>query len=738
MWLNWYLPFRRKAKADGPRGPGPIRRLLEKIGPTWVFSPVRRVLQAGCLLVFVGLFLYVCWPYTARPARVWSGWRPAEVDAQGGQVVVVSEQPQPEPIAPHTVLYVVDQGGPAEVGAVAFRVTAVGQRELTMEPAAPLAPQQLDRLAASFGPWSLNEADPAGWPSHYADELQSKQLVPAEAFLMLDPLMSISTAIAVKGKIWSGSFAETLLWWSLGCAGVLLLVCTVVPRGFCGYVCPLGTLLDLFDWALGRWVRRLRVGSDGWWVHLKYYLLVATLIAALLGVLLCGFVAAIPVLTRGMAFLLTPLQMGFGRGWHQVAPIRLGNLVSIVLFLIVPALGLLRPRFWCKYVCPTGAVFSLANHFRLTQRKVESSCIGCKRCVEVCPFDAIKPDFTTRVTDCTFCQTCGGACPVRAIQFVGRWEKANGKVVSGEWRVVSGEWRAETSSTLNPQPSTLNSQLTTHHSPLSTPHSLGRRRFLATTIGGVSGCLGGAGAAALIGTTGARLEARQYRPVRPPGSVPEEEFLRMCVRCGECFQACPNNVLQPLGFQQGLEGLWTPEVVADWSGCEPSCSNCGQVCPTGAIRALPLDEKRVARIGLAVVNRQTCLPYAGREACQLCVDECVTAGYHAIEFIRVGTEVDQSGQPIEDSGFLAPVVLPERCVGCGLCQTRCRAVNAAQKGLLRETAIRVEAGEGKEDRLTSGSYRAIRQREAEQRNHEQLRSLREGGKKDTYLPDFLD
>jgi ferredoxin len=261
---------------------------------------------------------------------------------------------------------------------------------------------------------------------------------------------------------------------------------------------------------------------------------------------------------------------------------------------------------------------------------------------------------------------------------------------------------------------------------------------LATTIGGISGCLGGAGAAALIGATGARPEAGGYRPVRPPGSVPEPEFLQMCVRCGECFQACPNNVLQPLGFQQGLEGLWTPQVVADWSGCEPSCSNCGQVCPTGAIRALPLEEKRFARMGLAVVNRQTCLPYAGRQACQLCVDECATAGYHAVEFIRVGTEVDPSGQPIEGSGFLAPVVLPERCVGCGLCQTRCRAVNAKQKGLLQETAIRVEAGEGNEDRLINDSYRDIRQREAEQRKQEQLKLLREGGKKDTYLPDFLE
>jgi NAD-dependent dihydropyrimidine dehydrogenase PreA subunit len=219
--------------------------------------------------------------------------------------------------------------------------------------------------------------------------------------------------------------------------------------------------------------------------------------------------------------------------------------------------------------------------------------------------------------------------------------------------------------------------------------------------------------------------------------VPEREFLQMCVRCGECFRACPNDALQPLGFDQGLEGLWTPRLAADWSGCEASCNLCGQVCPTGAIRALPLEEKRVARIGLAVVDLRTCLPYAGNDACQLCFDECTGAGYHAIEFIRVGTEIDERGQPVEGTGRLAPVVLPERCVGCGLCQTRCRAINAVEKGLLDESAIRMEAGEGKEDRLAEGSYVSLRQEEARRRKEEQKARLRHRDGQDGYLPDFL-
>jgi Fe-S-cluster-containing hydrogenase component 2 len=181
-----------------------------------------------------------------------------------------------------------------------------------------------------------------------------------------------------------------------------------------------------------------------------------------------------------------------------------------------------------------------------------------------------------------------------------------------------------------------------------------------------------------------------------------------------------------------LEGLWSPAVFADFAGCESSCNACGQVCPTGAIRALPLEEKKVARMGLAIVNQTTCLPLAGREACQLCVDECVTAGYNAIDFMRVGTQADEFGEPIEGSGFLAPVVQADKCVGCGLCQTRCYAINVVEKELLQESAIIIEAGAGKEDRMLRGSYVELRALEARAAGAE--RSKPTGG---DYLPDFL-
>lgn len=704
--LDWFLPALRRAR-DGQgasktgrlrklaskvlpgslfsdrrtKRRGLVRRTLRRLGTTWLSTPVRRLSQTICFVAFLGLFFFVLWPYDAHPrgaGEVSEGWRFVAFGQSDAQLEFVSDAVPPWLQRGLTVYAVEADGSAPADGArsdaepLVLRIGEIDSDRLRLTPLEELGDEAIDRLLLGSAGWQFSSRDPAAWPSHYAENLQRKEWVPAELFLVIDPLVSLSTAIASRSWVWS-----------LACAAIILTICLLIPRGFCGYLCPLGTLIDLFDWSIGRRVTRFRVSGDGWWVHIKYYLLAGVLLAALFGVLLSGYVAAIPVITRGMLVVGGPLQNGATRGWHLVPPMHLGHLVSVAMFLGVLSLGLLRPRFWCKYVCPSGATFSLGNLFRLTERKVESSCIHCNKCVEICPFDAIKPDFTTRGTDCTLCQTCAGVCPTHAIKFVER-----GNLV----------------------------QLKVAGDPPTGETALGRRGFLSLAGGTAAAVVGGIGMTATTRGLGAGIDdPNRPRPVRPPGSVPEREFLEMCIRCGECFQACPNDVLQIQGFAQGLEGLWTPVVKADWAGCESSCNACGQVCPTGAIRALPLAEKRAARMGLAVVNETTCLPHAGREACDLCVQECDAAGYHAIEYTQVGTKVDDSGNPVPGSGYLAPVVRDDKCVGCGLCQTRCYAINVKDKHLLSRSAIIVEAGEGKEDRMMHGSYIELREEEARQR-----------------------
>ena len=184
--------------------------------------------------------------------------------------------------------------------------------------------------------------------------------------------------------------------------------------------------------------------------------------------------------------------------------------------------------------------------------------------------------------------------------------------------------------------------------------------------------------------------------MRPPGSVPEPEFLDLCIRCGECFKVCPGPVLHPAGLESGWEALWTPVVVPSHAGCHQDCNFCTQVCPTHAIRPLSLPQKRKTAIGLAVVNPKTCLPHAGQRDCRLCFEECEAAGYHAIQMRQIKLALGDippgvvSETELEAMGSIeAPFVDPDACTGCGLCEYRCHTTYAKQAHVLAESAIRV-------------------------------------------------
>ena len=538
------------------------------------------------------------------------------------------------------------------------------------------------------------EKESKEFPSHYADRLRQKErILPAETFLMVDPSVALTASVAERQ--WNSC--------AIG-AVIVMAICLFLPRGFCGYACPLGTIIDTTDMIGGmfrRFFQRKKTRHCAGslqavsWHHFKYVLLLTIVIAAVFGVSLAGYVAPIPIVTRAFVFLFAPAQTAYYRGWYQVPAPNVSVWISIAIFACLILSGFVQRRFWCRNLCPTGAMLSLMGYLRIFGKKVDRyKCNSCSRCVSSCDFGAISTEnIANTLVDCVSCLECQSQCPTGAVSFGLRD------------RVIHQP------NTTGAKPSELPAQ---------------RRHFFQTILVGMLGLF-----SILTIRSWSTANVKYDNLIRPPGSVPEETFLKRCVRCGECLHACPNDALQPCSLEFGEDRMWTPRLNADWSGCEPSCNNCGQVCPTGAIRAIPLEEKRVCRIGLAVVNRQTCLPYSGCEECQICVDECHKAGYDAIEFMRVGTKIDESGEPIEGSGFLVPVVLPDKCVGCGLCQTRCHAINVTQKRLFQSSAIQVIAGESQEDRLLTGSYRELRNRN--QSNNTSLTETNE----DDYLPDFL-
>ena len=318
MRMDWFSPQRRQhsSRNDAAALPaahaatarsGRIRKLLKRLAPSVAASPLRRVIQAACFLLFLLLFFYVCWPYTAHPAPLGQrsgGWKFVAVDQQNGSFRLAHPQPPAWVLRENQTIHIVDESATDEVDGYigAFRLVSHSTDTATLSPASDLAAEHFDALLMSSGPWGFHEQEPGRWPSHYTDDLIGKEFLPAELFLAIDPLVSVSTAIAARSWVWSLTFAA-----------VILFVCLLIPRGFCGYVCPLGTTIDLFDWAITRRVSRWQVPANGWWVHIKYYLLSGILACSIFGILVSGFFAAIPIITRALLFVVAPFQTGYLR-----------------------------------------------------------------------------------------------------------------------------------------------------------------------------------------------------------------------------------------------------------------------------------------------------------------------------------------------------------------------------------------------------------------------------------------
>jgi len=142
--------------------------------------------------------------------------------------------------------------------------------------------------------------------------------------------------------------------------------------------------------------------------------------------------------------------------------------------------------------------------------------------------------------------------------------------------------------------------------------------------------------------------------IRPPGALVEEEFVYKCIRCGECIKICPASCLKPVPFEKGIFEWGTPHIIPRQAGCI-RCLSCGTVCPTGAIQRIKREE---IKIGTAKIERERCLVWTGKGDCLVCMEYCPVGAIF----------VDSRGRP---------VVNPELCTGCGLCEENCPVLGKA-------------------------------------------------------------
>jgi MauM/NapG family ferredoxin protein len=455
-----------------------------------------------------------------------------------------------------------------------------------------------------------------------------------ERFFHFDPLLGLTTFLASRAF-----FTAFLL------ALVTVAVTVLLGRHACGWLCPLGALLQCFSFAFkkAKWHRPRLEGSRS--LAWKYVILLFVLVGSVLTVNLAGLLDPLSLLHRSFTIAVLPaLAVAAGATaalLRKVGASSLGDglaqsiqnltlnatfdqgLAIGLMFLGVVMLNLVRERFWCRYVCPAGAMLGVLGRWNLVKLKVDAhKCDNCNLCALHCETQATPgPNGDWRPSECVYCYTCAAVCPKAAIDFPLKLAPARAKPID----------------------------------------LLRRRLVLAPAIG--------LAAVPLFRISASKKRASE-KLIRPPGALPEAQFLATCVQCGECMKACPTNGLQPALTEAGAEGLWTPVLVPRIGSCEYYCAICTQVCPTGAIQELTITEKIQTRIGSAWVRTHRCVPYVRGETCTVCEESCPTSP-KAIVLLRIEVLMPDGSV----AAPRAPLVDPELCIGCGICETKCPVVD---------------------------------------------------------------
>lgn len=468
---------------------------------------------------------------------------------------------------------------------------------------------------------------------------------PVSRILEFDPLVMIA-------NILSTGYVYRYLGWGLLIIGVTLLF----GRVFCNWICPYGTLHQFVGWLFNTNNGKGRIEQNRYRgiYFLKYAILTVFLIMAAFGALQIGLLDPICLMYRTFTTVVAPAAdmvvdevstglntagMGPAGQWlsdMKFAPgvddrVFVGSFWIGLMIIVLVGANVLIPRFFCRVLCPLGALLGVISRFSLFRiNRDVHKCTDCNLCLTRCE-GASDPQGAVRVSECFSCMNCIDDCPEDALSFsmVGLDRK----------QVVAAP-------------------------------DMGRRKLL---FAGITGVL----AYPMIKNHGVNTD-HNFSPdlIRPPGSVEESQFLAKCIKCDQCINACPTNVLQPATFQEGgIESLWTPVLNFNISHCQLKCTMCSEVCPTGAIKKITVEEKLgkgefekqgPIRLGTAFFDTGRCLPHAMEIPCVVCEEVCPTSP-KAIQ-TKDEEAMDVYGNIVV---LNKPFMVPDLCIGCGICEAEC-------------------------------------------------------------------
>lgn len=437
-------------------------------------------------------------------------------------------------------------------------------------------------------------------------------------------------------QLLSIQWIPALLSFNLDVMLLLLLLSLLFGRFYCSTVCPLGAFQDIISWK-ARFFRKKRKSRfqfrkpQGF---LRYSILVVTIMSFVFGSsFLVLLLDPYSIFGRIISQLFRPIFILANNSLSSIAlkaniytfhdvnqaafvPFAFG--ISFLFFLLIVVMSWTRGRLYCSTICPVGSGLGLLSRFSIFSIAFdESKCTSCGLCEKKCKSECI--DSKNHVLDdsrCVSCFNCISACKNGGVKYQYRYSK---QAVGAVGAQVNDS----------------------------------RRTFLLTS-GAILTTAAFAKPKSVIFKNDSILSRK---PIMPPGAFDRDHFNAHCTGCQLCVSKCPMQVLKPAALQYGLSGITQPHLVFSTEVfCSFDCNTCTTVCPTGALKELPLDEKKRMQLGIAHFRKEMCVVKVHEKDCGACAEHCPTQAVHMIPY---------------KNGLTIPEVTQNLCIGCGACESIC-------------------------------------------------------------------
>jgi ferredoxin len=457
-------------------------------------------------------------------------------------------------------------------------------------------------------------------------------------WLFLDPGTSTAPewAQAILSLQFVPSVMQSVSGFSIGAAGFLVIVAVTLLFGrvYCSTLCPLGTLQDGIIAATRRVRKKHYHRRQKSWtlLHITLLLFCTGLLLLHSGLLLnlldpfssFGRIATslfrppVVLANNTIAALLEWLHVYalFSTPFNTLTVASTG--VAVITLVALLWMASRHGRLYCNAICPVGALLGLLSRFSLYKISIDKkSCISCNMCEQVCKAGCIdKKEKVLDFSRCVSCYNCLTVCPKGGMTFERRRPAATSHVPDGKRR-----------------------------------EAMYNALLLVAGVSGVQT----RGTRKVIVSKATTVRTVKTLPVTPPGAGSIDHLMATCTACTLCVSMCPSHVIVPSFLEYGIAGMMQPRMDYNAGFCNYECTICAGVCPSGSLRSLAVDQKKLTALGTAKFVKDNCVVHTEEKDCGACSEHCPTKAVSMVPYKKL----------------FAPEVKEDYCIGCGACEFAC-------------------------------------------------------------------